>query len=160
MTAITDFENALAIVQANPSSSDFFGPAPDDNVEAAEQMLGIRMPPSYSRFLATLGVGSFDDAEFYGIVANKIPGSSVPSMIWRTLEDRKLAGYPKTHVTIMSSGYGPIFCLDGSVVNSEDEYPVVEWTPATGAANPGERLADSFGAFFLDEVSKRTSAQI
>jgi hypothetical protein len=155
MTAITDFEDALAIVQNTPSSSDFFGPAPEDNVDAAERMLGIRMPPSYRRFLVTLGVGSFDDAEFYGIVANKIPGSSVPSMVWRTLEDRKFAGYPKTYITIMSSGYGPIFCLDSSVVNSQNEYPVVEWAPAVSVTNPGERLAESFGTFFLDEISKR-----
>ena len=155
MKALHALEQALAIVRAKPAASDFFGPAPEDNVDAAERMLGIRMPPSYRRFRVTLGVGSFDDAEFYGIVANKIPASSVPSMIWRTLEDRKLASYPKTHITIMSSGYGPIFCLDSSVVNSEDEYPVIEWTPSTSAANPGARLSESFGAFFLDEVSKR-----
>ncbi len=155
MTAITDFEDALAIVQNTPSRSDFFGPAPEDNVAAAERMLGIHMPPSYRRFLVTLGVGSFDDVEFYGIIANKIPGSSVPSMIWRTMEDRKLAGYPKTHITIMSSGYGPIFCLDGSAVNAEEEYPVVEWTPSTSASNPGERLSENFGAFFLSEIRSR-----
>lgn len=155
VTATIAFENALVIIQANSLSSDFFGPAPEDNIDAAERMLGIQMPPSYRRFLTTLGGGSFDDAEFYGIIANKIPGSSVPSMVWRTLEDRKLAAYPKTHITIMSSGYGPVFCLDSSVTNSEDEYPVVEWTPATSATNPGERLAESFGGFFLDEISRR-----
>jgi hypothetical protein len=155
MKALLAFEQALAIVRAKPAASDFFGRAPDDNVDAAEQMLGIRMPPSYRMFLTTLGVGSFDDAEFYGIIANKIPGSSVPSMVWQTLENRKLAGFPGTHITIMSSGYGPIFCLDSSVVNSEDEYPVVEWTPAVSVTNPGERLAESFGTFFLDEISKR-----
>jgi hypothetical protein len=155
MTAMSDLDAALVITQDNASSADFFGPAPEENIDAAERMLNLRFPPSYRKFLQTLGVGAFNDAEFYGIIANKVPGSSVPSMVWRTLEDRNLAGYPKTHITIMSSGYGPIYCLDGSIVTPEQEYPVVEWTPATSVVNPGERLAESFGAFFLDELTRR-----
>lgn len=155
MTAMSDFDAALAITQANASNADSFGPASEENIDAAERMLNLRFPPSYRKFLQTLGVGAFYDAEFYGIIAGKVPGTSAPSMVWRTLEDRKLAGYPKTHVTIMSSGYGPIYCLDGPIVTPEGEYPVVEWTPATSAVNPGERLAESFGAFFLNELIRR-----
>lgn len=107
MTAMSDFDAALAITQANASNADFFGPAPEENIDAAERMLNLRFPPSYRKFLQTLGVGAFYDAEFYGIIAGKVPGTSAPSMVWRTLEDRKLAGYPKTHVTIMKQRLWP-----------------------------------------------------
>jgi hypothetical protein len=155
MTALDDFDAALAIVRMRPQASDFFGPAPQDDIDEAQRLLGLALPPSYRRFLATLGVGAFDDVEFYGIVAGKVPGSSVPSMVWRTLADRKLVGYPTTHITIMSSSYGPIFCLDGAAADEQGEYPVVGWTPSTSTENPGERLANSFGVFFRDEISRR-----
>jgi hypothetical protein len=155
MNALSDFDAAAQIVNAQPADADFFGPARAEDVQMAERLLGLTLPPSYRKFLETYGVGAFKDAGFYGIIAGKVPGSSVPSMGWRTLDDRKMAGYPKTHLTIMSSGYGPIYCLDASSVSADGEYPVISWTPSTDLANPGDRLADNFGSFFLNEINQR-----
>ncbi|WHA41650.1 SMI1/KNR4 family protein [Agrobacterium larrymoorei] len=155
MSGLSSFEDALEILDANISQADFFGPASEDDLLKSSKMIGLKFPPSYEAFLKHLGVGAFSDAEFYGIIATKVPGTSVASMTWRTLDDRETAGLPHHLIHIMSSGYGPLFCLDASRRSNDGEYAVVSWSPSNNENNPPKLIADSFGDFFFNEIKTR-----
>lgn len=92
MSGLSSLKDAVKILNANTSRADFFGPVSDDDISKSSELIGLEFPPSYEAFLKQLAVGAFSDAEFYGIIANKVPGASVPSMTWRTLDGRETAG--------------------------------------------------------------------
>jgi len=155
MSGLSSLKDAVKILNANTSRADFLGPVSDDDLSKSSELIGLEFPPGYEAFLKQLGVGAFSDAEFYGIIANKVPGTSAPSVTWRTLDDRETAGLPHHLVPIMSSGYGPLFCLDASNRSDDGEYAVVLWEPSNDESNPPQLIADSFGDFFLNEIKSR-----
>ncbi|XUY27081.1 SMI1/KNR4 family protein [Agrobacterium sp. rho-8.1] len=141
MSGLGSFEDAVEILDAKKSQADFFGPASQDDLLKSSEMIGLKFPPSDEAFLKHLGVVALSDAEFYGIIANKVPGTCVSSMTWRTLDDRESAGLPHHLVPIMSSGYGPMFCFDASNRSNDGEYAVVLWSPSNDESNPPELIA-------------------
>ena len=155
MSGLSSLKDAVKILNANTSRADFLGPVSDDDLSKSSELIGLEFPPSYEAFLKQLGVGAFSDAEFYGIIANKVPGTSAPSVTWRTLDDRETAGLPHHLVPTMSSGYGPLFCLDASNRSDDGEYAVVLWKPSADESNPPQLIADSFADFFWNEIKSR-----
>jgi hypothetical protein len=151
VTALESFNQAALLIQENPSLAHFYGAASPESIDAAERFLDVTFPASYRAFLEKFGVGSFYGAEFYGVVNGKVPGSSVPSIVWTTLDDRKHPAYPATFVTIMSTGYGPLVCFDAA---DGEEPSIVLWHAGMAPGERPEFVAESFGDFFLSETTQ------
>jgi hypothetical protein len=145
------FRQALRMI-ARSGGGDFTGPIPQQIVEEAEELLGVRFPPSYRQFLLKLGCGDVAGAEFYGIVDDNLRDGPIPNGIWLTLDERETGKLPPKMVLVAFTGMIGYYALDLSRVGENREAPVVMWqTGAPGNACPV--IAKDFGSFFLDEVS-------
>ncbi|KAB0677370.1 SMI1/KNR4 family protein [Aureimonas leprariae] len=141
-------QNAFRLIQENAELADFERGASEGEIEAAERSLNIRFPPSYRTFLSAYGVGDFNGREFFGIIPGKIPGTSAPSVVWLTLDERKVSGLPTHLLPVAASGYGSYFCIDTSNTGNNGS-PILEWS---NSHNPTKLIAGDFAEFFLDEL--------
>jgi hypothetical protein len=141
-------EHAVALCQHHPRAY-FAGPRPE-LVAAAESALGVALPPSYRRFVETLGAGNIGSFEVYGLISQPFDGP-IPDAVWATLTSRRgPSQLPPSMVVIGDDGMGGEYVLDTA---KGPEPPVEVWYG--GASTPGdvlERVAESFGAFLLDGV--------
>src|SRR5687767_13664650 len=113
---------AFELISSNKAKADFVSARPDTLIEAAEQRLGLRFPPTYREFLRKLGAGNFGASEFYGIIDENFNHSSVPNGIWYTLTERDEVELPKNLIVIGDTGDGGLYCLE---VSDEKEAPVI-----------------------------------
>ena len=144
-------EKALMIIESNLEESDFSGPIEQQSILDSEQLLHVNFPNSYKEFLSRYGAGDIFGIEVYGIIKDpKIDPEMVPNGIWLTRNLRKDNSMPSTLVTIASSGYGPYFVIDCSVIDSNGECPIALWS----ANEKSERIFESFGDFLLDSLEK------
>jgi hypothetical protein len=150
---MNDFEEALVLIAANEGQADFDGRQDPELVTAAAEALGVKLPPTYERFLRELGVGGFAGDEFYGVI-RKDWSPSVPDAVGTTLRHRATSQLPATYVIIADTGMGEFYVLDTAVTNADGEAPVLIWMPGVPPADAGtpERVADSFGSFFLARI--------
>ncbi len=149
--AMTCFARAVHCLEDHADRIDVAGPVGEADLALASTLLGLEFPLSYRAYLQTFGAGAFGTVEIYGIIAGRLPGRAAPSVVWRTLDERARCGMPHRLIPILDSGYGPLICLETTQVTADGECAVVEWSPSIGQA-PTERIADSFGAFFLQEI--------
>jgi hypothetical protein len=145
------FRQALRLIERS-GGGEFTGPIPQQIVEEAEELLGVRFPPSYRQFLLKLGCGDVAGAEFYGIVDEKLREGPIPNGIWLTLDERETAKLPSKMVLVAFTGMSGYYALDLSRAGENREAPVVMWQ-AGAAAEACPVIAKDFGSFFLDEVS-------
>jgi hypothetical protein len=145
---MAELDRALDAV-AESDQAHFVGRRDTTVVEAAEEALGVSLPPTYRRFVAELGAGSVGGREFYGVIDENFVDSSIPDGIWLTLDERTRFGLPKHLVIIGDSGMGEYYALDTTRRDSVGESPVVVWV--AGASQEGDELeviAQDFGSFF------------
>jgi hypothetical protein len=145
------FRQALRMIDRS-GEGDFTGPIPQQVVEEAEELLGVRFPPSYRQFLLKLGCGDVAGAEFYGIVDDNLRNGPIPNGIWLTLDERETAKLPPKMVLVSFTGMSGYYALDLARVGENREAPVVMWQ-AGAPAEACPVIAKDFGTFFLDEIS-------
>jgi hypothetical protein len=153
--SMSDLNRGLTIVADNADEADFDGPRDAALVDSAAEALGVQLPPTYDRFLRELGVGGFGGAEFYGVIAgDRTP--VVPNAIGLTLDERKTTDLPSAYVIVGDTGDGDWYDLDTAHPDADGEAPVLVWMPGVPPedAGPPEKVADSFGSFFLDRVQR------
>jgi antitoxin YobK len=149
---MAELEQALEAVRAS-DLADFVGRRDPSLVTAAEDALGVSFPPTYRRFVAELGAGSFGGTEFYGAIDENFDTSSVPDGIWLTLDERREFGLPRHLVVVGDTGTGGFYVLDTARTEAGDECPVGVWVG--GQFQDGEELevvASDFGTFFWRAV--------
>ena len=146
------FRQALRMITRS-GGGDFTGPIPQQIVEEAEELLGVRFPPSYRQFLLKLGCGDVAGAEFYGIVDDNLRQGPIPNGIWLTLDERETGKLPPTMILVGFTGMSGYYALDLSRAGANREAPVVMWQAGTPVAAACPVIATDFGSFFLDEVS-------
>jgi len=139
---------------ATAGAGDFEGPKPESLVARAEAALGVTFPPSYRAFLRELGCGSVAGFEVYGVVDEDFVHSAVPDAVWITLEERRNNGLDPRFIIIGALGDGSYDCLDTAHLDREGEAPVVQ---VSAEGDDPVRLADSFGEYFLAEVTDAIS---
>jgi antitoxin YobK len=146
--SMADYDRARAMLAASSAVVHFAGPRPPALVDKAEATLGLRYPESYRRFLLEYGAGSVGPAEFYGVIDEHWDDSSVPDGVWYTRSERKQSRLPDHFVVVGDTGGGMLYVID----TSEPGGPVYVLAPWDLAA-VRQRVADDFGAYFLQRVS-------
>ena len=143
---------AIAMIERE-GGGDFTGIIPEELIERAEQLLGVRFPPTYRHFLHELGCGDIAGAEFYGIASDDLEHGTIPNGIWLTLDERETSHLSDQMVIVGADGTGAYYALDLTRAGPEGEAPVVLWQPgAPASACPV--IARDFGVFFRDEVAE------
>jgi hypothetical protein len=145
---MAELERALDAVR-DSDRAHFVGPREPTLVAAAEEALGVSLPPTYRRFVAELGAGSIGGREIYGAITENFVDSSIPDGIWLTLDERERFGFPNHLVIIGDTGMGEFYVLDTSRRDDTGESPVVVWV--AGQSQDGDHLelvAPDFGSFF------------
>jgi hypothetical protein len=148
--AAQDYDAALEIVRSRPDLASFVGPRDPSLVDAAEQALGLRFPPTYRRFLEDLGAGNFGSFEVFGVIDDDFEESMVPDAIWYTLTERETE-LPENLVIVGEVGDGSLSAL--RIDGGGGEAPVVLHEPGAEDA-PQEVAYEDFGAFFRDGVER------
>lgn len=149
--SIKNFEKAVELIDLN-GGGDFEGRKSTAVIDAAEGALGLRFPPTYRKFLATLGCGDIAGLEFFGVIDDNFFSGSIPDAIWLTLDERK-SGLPDNFILIYATGTGEYYALDTSQIDSDGESPVV----SCGLDGNTSQIAESFGSFFLSELNTMLS---
>jgi SUKH superfamily protein len=147
--SIEDYRKARALIENNGGGC-FSGEKPETLIAQAEAALGLQFPPSYRLFLLELGCGGFNGLEIFGVVDNNFKNSSAPDGVWLTLSDRIAINLNPSYVIIESVGDGTYCAIDTSQPDPSGECPVVGLT-IEGVKF--EKIADSFGSYFLQAVS-------
>jgi hypothetical protein len=129
----------------------FAGPRDESLVASAEAALGLRLPPTYRRFVSELGAGNAGGREFYGVTTDNFTTASIPNGIWLTLSEREQLGLPPEFVIVEETGTGEYYVLDTSRRDGDGESPVVVWVPGR-PRDALEAVAPDFGSFFLAAV--------
>ena len=79
-----EYETAVELMNQYPQHQDFMGPRDENLIRKAEEILGLRYPPIYRRFLLEYGAGGFFGFEVYGITTRAISNG-----VWYTLQLRE-----------------------------------------------------------------------
>jgi hypothetical protein len=151
---MSEFEQALDAVRDSDRAR-FVGPRDPGLVSAAEDALGVALPPTYRRFVTELGAGSVGGREFYGAIDDNFVDSSIPDGIWLTLDERERFGFPEHLVIVGDTGMGEYYVLDTSEAGAAGECPVVVWVAGQSQeGDPLEVVAADFGSFFWDALQQ------
>jgi antitoxin YobK len=157
--SMADLERALALIKEHKDQASFVGRRPKLLIRAAEKALGLKMPPSYRRFLNELGAGNFGAAEIYGIVNADFERSSVPDGVWFTIRARDEDKLPKELVVIGAED-DEITCLAVPAgAAATDEAEVVVINAGEDKERAGTRtIAPDFGSYLLTRVEEELEA--
>lgn len=122
-------------------SFQFSGPAPEDQIVAAERELGVMFPRSYRAFLRHYGAGNVDCIEIYGIPRDRLWGDVV------MMNQLTSNCFPKHFVKFTGDIGDYSYYLDTSQMDEAGECPVVVF----GAEENGRVIAKNFSEF-LGEI--------
>jgi hypothetical protein len=143
---MNDLDVFFRLVTEHEPEAYFVGPRAE-LVAAAERALGLRLPPSYSRFVSRLGAGDIAGQEFFGLVQSDFANSGIPDMVWLTLRAREEWGLPASMLVVYFEGSTRYYVLDTAKADSSGEPPVEAWTPGVSTASDGlPQVFDDFGS--------------
>ena len=141
------YENLQKIIEESGKSYHGSGPASDEMISLYEKELSISFPESYKIFLKKYGTLSF-----YGISRLGMVATSAPDVRFVTQEARKLGDIDENMIQIKSSGYGPIFSIDKSIIGSNGEAAIVETELSFKRDKYKKVVANNFSEFLLNEI--------
>ncbi len=147
-----DLNEALALLESM-KDVEYHGAKPESLILRAEEVLGIRFPPTYRKFLIHHGGAAIRGYEFYGLLHDDFQNSGIPDAVWVTLRHRTTENLPPSLILIQPTGDGGYYAIDVSRVNPDGDSPIIVWW--CGSGQPLERcevVANDFGAFLLEEV--------
>jgi hypothetical protein len=136
---------AAAAALRTDSRADFVGPRPTWLIEAAEQKLRIRFPPTYRRFLLEFGCGNIGSQEIYGIADDDLDKGPIPNAVWLN-ERRRGQGWSSSCFVIHERGDGTSHAL------RFDQQPAGAVWLMDVVGNPIAKVSEDFGEFLLDLI--------
>ncbi len=148
---MSDLERALALIAERSELAAFVGARPELVVLTAERRLGLRLAPTYRRFLLELGAGNFGSSELYGVVDIDFERSSAPDAVWATLRAREHSGLPADLVVIGVAG-DEVTCL--RALRNAEEGPVIVINTGPGPGAGTRTSGSDFGAHLLSRVER------
>jgi cell wall assembly regulator SMI1 len=125
--------------------------ATPQEIELAEERLGVELPGSYKEFLGQFGWASLEGLEIYGL------GTDVPAhlnLVKVTLSERAemRPRLPSRLVPLMNDGAGNHYCLDVAS-REQGECPVVFWDHNVGESQVLEYVALNLEAWLSEELN-------
>lgn len=149
----SNYKKAVEIINKNKHKCYFVGKRSENLIQKAQEILEIKFPNTYKKFLLTYGAGSYGAQEILGVIDDDFQNSSVPDGVWYTLTNRKQVNLPLNLIVIYETGNGEILCLDFNKLNEKNEPPVVAYFPGIdNEYQTYEKIADDFGDFLLERV--------
>lgn len=140
----------IEIIESNKEEAFFSGSLSDDIILKAEKILELTFPPSYRKCIEKYGNISIFGIEIYGIIKDpEIDAKMIPNMVWIT-KDMRESGLSKDFIVVADSGYGPVYVIDTTIKDTENESPVFLWD----IDGSSEKIADNFGDFFYDLLNE------
>ena len=149
MTAVGASEALIGLIAANRDLANDAGGCDERTIVAAEEELGVALPPSYRRLVAQLGTWDIAGDEFLGVYRTAALDDSLLGSPAETLDARTEYGMPSELVVVMFDGMGGLIVLDSSTVGRGDEFPVLVWNPGIADRDDMERVGQDFGSFAL-----------
>lgn len=147
-----NLDDLLTKIRELGKEPDFYGPSSEASISKAEQLLGVKFPPSYLSFLKRFGGGY----GFIGISNNDATLMSGGCILGETTRFREKFGLTNEYTPIRESPLGGIYCLDSSKRDFDNENPVVLFSYGPdGAFSHNLRVAESFGEFFTSTLNER-----
>ena len=124
--------------------------ATPQEMELAEERLGVEFAEVYKAFLGHFGWASLEGLEIYGL------GEHVPtylSLVEVTLGERThlRPRLPNRLLPLMNDGAGNHYCLD-VMCREQGECPVVYWDHNLGESQEPEYVATNLGAWQSEEL--------
>lgn len=158
MTLMDKYFDAAALVRTTSAKKRTTGGLSQTFIKKIEGRLGTPMPESFKRFLRDFGYLVIAGQEFYGEVEREAYGGGLPSFVWATEQARARGDALASDLVVRSSGYGPNYVLACSEMSEIGEAPVylvsIAYDPETDTTQQHrEKVADSYGEFFHQEVS-------
>ncbi|MGU6971036.1 SMI1/KNR4 family protein [Salmonella enterica subsp. enterica serovar Oranienburg] len=147
----------LKIEQIITDSGEVFfcsGPASEELISAYESSLNIVFPESYKIFLRKYGTLMFNGLSFYGISKQGLAANSAPDVKYVTIEARKLGDVDDDMIKMLSSGYGPSFSIDVSMLSETGEAVIVETELSFKRDGDKSIVANNFAEFLLGKISE------
>ncbi|AXA41600.1 SMI1/KNR4 family protein [Rhizobium leguminosarum] len=127
--------------------------ATEENIKQIQVRLGVSLPPSYRKMLSDFGALEFGTKEFYGWLSQGIDAKFATNVVYTTERERCDGRISGAMVPFLTSGYGPFFVIDCTEIGLDGEAAIYEVSPA-GYERGKDRVADSFGAFLIEEVDR------
>ncbi len=120
-------------------------------IELAEQQLGVEFPESYKAFLEQFVWASFEGLELYGL------GEDAPAyldLVKVTLSERTemRPRLPSRLVPLMNDGAGNHYCLDVGL-REQGECPVVFWNHTLGESQGPGYVARNLEEWLSEELN-------
>lgn len=103
--------------------------------------------------LSDFGALEFATTEIYGWLSQGIDAEFATNVVYTTERERRDGRISGTMVPFLTSGYGPFFVIECAEIGVDGEAAIYEISPA-GYHRGKDRLADSFGAFLIEEVDR------
>ena len=145
------YRQAVQLLEESDELGPLRFPVLSDDINALEKRLGVPLPESYRAMLEDFGIMMFLGETIYGIGKSGFDTKGGSGVLFQTEVARKRGQITPTMVRILSSGYGPEFCIECAEMQPSGEAPVY-LVPADGDLDKVKKVADSFGAFLLNEV--------
>jgi len=119
-------------------------------IELAEERLGVELPVSHKEFLERFGWASLEGLELYGL------GEDVPAfldLVEVTLSERTdmRSRLPQRLVPLMNDGAGNHYCLY-AMSRQQGECPVVYWDHDLGESQDPHYVAPNLEAWLSEEL--------
>ena len=153
ITPLEKFKKAVDLVKSKGLNFDVEIPASPDDVAALEMWAKHEMPPSYRSALEMLGIPMLGGLHINGIGKSGAFTEGGSGVWFQTRMAREEGLISKNMLLIAESGYGPMFALDFETTGTGGE-PVVRIVGLSGFKEDSEIEAQSFGDFFLKEISE------
>lgn len=154
--SIQDYEEAIKLIRDLNKIpgiiSTFVGPKQLILIEQAENLLSVKFPETYRRFLLEFGAGGIGSFEIFGVIQNDINRLDYLyiDVVGFTLKARQVWNLPNYLIPVYDLGDGEMFCLDLRV-NFGFESKVVGFTLGYSDATQNlDVIAEDFGKLLLD----------
>ncbi|MBR4975580.1 MAG: SMI1/KNR4 family protein [Thermoguttaceae bacterium] len=146
------FETLKKLVDLNPwflTLTEMYYPTPtEEAIAKAEEMLGLKFPADYRKFLATWGYLGIPDggAEVCGIIRNDPAIAEYPNVVFFTQDAREASELPPYYIAIFDADGDETLCIDSRTADGA----VVSWDNFEHEV--AEEISDSFVDYLIDDT--------
>lgn len=144
-------DKAFEIIENNIEEADFFGKICKDKIQKAEEILNIKFPIHYKRFLEKYGAGDIAGIELFGIISDPVTDKEmIPNGVWLTKNLREKYSMPHNLLAIAETGYGPYYVIDTEPENEYGTHPVLMWDSSLKT----EKVYNTYGDFLVAQLTE------